>query len=150
MLFIENSTSAFTPTTMSLGTAPSMLATWFSLSARPHVYKDVSEVQSYRKFRDLQEKRGLHTSPTLLAGSLAAGGQFMVGGDIEPVAEKKYSNLKEYLSLYPEYSCLYIGDNGQGDVRAAEMLLNEEIVVGQDEGKVKSQMITLRGIILKT
>ena len=70
------------------------------LSARPHVYKDVSEVQSYTKFRDLQEKRGLHTSPTLLAGSLEAGRQFMVGGDIEPVAEKKYSNLKEYLSLY--------------------------------------------------
>ncbi len=98
------------------------------LSARPHVYKDVSEVQSYSKFRDLQEKRGLHTSPTLLAGSLAAGRQFMVGGEIEPVAEKKYSNLKEYLSLYPEYSCLYIGDNGQGDVRAAEMLLNGDIV----------------------
>ena len=97
------------------------------LSARPHVYKDVSEVQSYTKFRDLQEKRGLHTSPTLLAGSLEAGRQFMVGGDIEPVAEKKYSNLKEYLSLYPEYSCLYIGDNGQGDVRAAEMFLNGEV-----------------------
>ena len=40
------------------------------LSARPHVYKDVSEVQSYKKFRDLQEKRDLYTSPTLLAGSL--------------------------------------------------------------------------------
>jgi hypothetical protein len=95
------------------------------LSARPHVYKDVSEVQSYLKFRDLQEKRDLYTSPTLLAGSLEAGRQFMVRGNIEPVAVKKYANLKEYLAIYPEYNCMYIGDNGQGDVRAAEMMFDE-------------------------
>lgn len=96
------------------------------LSARPHVYKDVSEVQSYKKFRDLQEKRDLYTSPTLLAGSLEAGRQYMVRGNIEPVAQKKYSNLKEYLAIYPEYSCMYVGDNGQGDVRTAEMMFDEE------------------------
>ena len=45
------------------------------LSARPHVYKDVSENVTYEKFRWLQETRGLHTSPTLLAGSLDTGGQ---------------------------------------------------------------------------
>jgi hypothetical protein len=38
------------------------------LSARPHVYKDVSESITYQKFRWLQETRGLHTSPSLLAG----------------------------------------------------------------------------------
>ena len=43
------------------------------LSARPHVYKDVSENVTYEKFRWLQETRGLHTSPTLLAGSLDTG-----------------------------------------------------------------------------
>jgi hypothetical protein len=48
------------------------------LSARPHVYKDVSENVTYKKFRDLQEKRGLYTSPALLAGSLDTGGEFMV------------------------------------------------------------------------
>ena len=95
------------------------------LSARPHVYKDVSEVQSYRKFRDLQEKRDLYTSPTLLAGSLEAGRQYMVRGNIEPVAQKKYSNLKEFLAIYPEYSCMYVGDNGQGDVRTAEMMFED-------------------------
>ena len=88
-------------------------------------------MQSYKKFRDLQEKRDLYTSPTLLAGSLEAGRQWMVRGNIEPVAQKKYSNLREYLALYPEYSCMYVGDNGQGDVRTAEMMFDEE---DEDEG----------------
>lgn len=38
------------------------------LSARPHVYKDVSENVTYQKLRRLQVTRGLHTSPSLLAG----------------------------------------------------------------------------------
>lgn len=38
------------------------------LSARPHVYKSVSESVTYSKFRYLQQERGLYTSPTLLAG----------------------------------------------------------------------------------
>ena len=45
------------------------------LSARPHVYKSVSENVSYDKFRTLQKERGLYTSPSLLAGSLDTGGQ---------------------------------------------------------------------------
>lgn len=43
------------------------------LSARPHVYKSVSENVSYDKFRALQKERGLYTSPSLLAGSLDTG-----------------------------------------------------------------------------
>jgi hypothetical protein len=43
------------------------------LSARPHVYKDVSENVTYVKFKNLQENRGLYTSPSLLAGSLDTG-----------------------------------------------------------------------------
>jgi hypothetical protein len=39
------------------------------LSARPHVYKDVSENVTYQKLRRLQVTRGLHTSPSLLAGT---------------------------------------------------------------------------------
>ena len=38
------------------------------LSARPHVYKDYSEYITYQKSQWLQETRGLHTSPSLLAG----------------------------------------------------------------------------------
>ena len=93
------------------------------LSARPHVYKSVSENVSYTKFKTLQQERGLYTTPTLLAGSLDTGGQFMVKGDSEPLAVKKFENFREYLAIYPEYTCIFIGDNGQGDVRTAEMVL---------------------------
>lgn len=97
------------------------------ISARPHVYKDVSESQTYNKFRQLQEKRGLHTSPTLLAGSLDTGSKFLVLKDSEALARKKYENFQEYLSLYPEFSCVFVGDNGQGDVRAAELVLDDPL-----------------------
>lgn len=95
------------------------------LSARPHVYKDVSENVTYNKLKFLQEERGLHTSPTLLAGSLDTGSQFIVKGNCEPLAAKKFENFKEYLSLYPEFTCIFIGDNGQGDVRTAEMIMDD-------------------------
>ena len=100
------------------------------LSARPHVYKEVSETHTYAKFRDLQEKSGLYTSPTLLAGSLSTGTNFMVGGNPEPLALKKFENLKEYLHVYPEFSCIIIGDNGQGDVRTAEMVKDDKNLRG--------------------
>ena len=93
------------------------------LSARPHVYKDLSENQSFEKFRKLLDSHRLHTSPSLLAGSLDTGSQFIVGGSMEPLARKKFENFVEYLALYPEFRCIFIGDNGQSDVRASEMLL---------------------------
>lgn len=96
------------------------------LSARPHVYKDVSESATYTKLRLLQENRGLHTSPTLLAGDLDTGGKFLISKDSEPLAQKKYDNFREFLTLYPEFTCIFIGDNGQGDVRAAEMVMNNK------------------------
>jgi hypothetical protein len=58
-------------------------------------------------------------------GSLDTGGQFMVKGDTEPLAMKKFENFCEYLTLYPEFSCIFVGDNGQGDVRTAEMVLSD-------------------------
>ncbi len=96
------------------------------LSARPHLYKEVSEAHNYAKFRDLQEKRNLYTSPTLLTGSLSTGTNFIVGGSPEPLAVKKFENMTEYLKVYPEFSCILVGDNGQGDVRAAEMIQDDE------------------------
>ncbi|RYH10040.1 hypothetical protein EON65_39705 [archaeon] len=95
------------------------------LSARPHVYKDVSENVTYVKFKQLQEERGLYTSPSLLAGSLDTGSQFMIRGDSEPLARKKFDNFKEFLTLYPEFTFIFIGDNGQGDVRTAELVLGD-------------------------
>jgi hypothetical protein len=96
------------------------------LSARPHVYKSVSENVTYDKFRKLQKERCLYTSPTLLAGSLDTGSQFMVKGNPEPLALNKFENFREYLALYPEYTCIFIGDNGQGDVRTAELVLKDK------------------------
>jgi hypothetical protein len=98
------------------------------LSARPHVYKDVSESFTYDKFKLLQQSRGLHTSPTLLAGSLDAGGKFMVNLDSEPLAVKKFDNFCSFLTIYPEFKCVFIGDNGQGDVRTTELMLEDEKV----------------------
>ena len=103
------------------------------LSARPHVYKDVSENYSYEKFKTLQATRGLYTSPSLLAGNLDSGSQFMLGGSMEPLALKKFQNFTEYIGLYPEYQCVFIGDNGQGDVRAAEMVTADDKLKGNIE-----------------
>ncbi|CAK4655188.1 unnamed protein product [Aphanomyces euteiches] len=92
------------------------------LSARPHVYKDVSEKKSYAKFEKYNQIRGMHCLPSMLAGSVSSGTAFVVKGDLEPMAVKKFENFCEYYSIYPEYKHIFIGDNGQGDVRAAEMI----------------------------
>ncbi|KAI9916684.1 hypothetical protein PsorP6_018248 [Peronosclerospora sorghi] len=95
------------------------------LSARPHVYKDVSEKKSYAKFVALHEKMGMHTLPTMLAGNLKSGRAFMWQGDLEPMAQKKFENFCEFYQLYPEFKHVFVGDNGQGDVRAAELIVEK-------------------------
>ncbi|OWZ22785.1 hypothetical protein PHMEG_0002457 [Phytophthora megakarya] len=95
------------------------------LSARPHVYKDVSEKKSYAKFAALHEKMGMHTLPTMLAGNLKSGRAFMWQGDLEPMAQKKFENFCEFYQLYPEFKHVFVGDNGQGDVRAAELIVEQ-------------------------
>merc|ERR1711871_1501721 len=95
------------------------------LSARPHIYKDMSENVSFAKFKALKEKSGMHTTPSLLAGSMESGSQFLFQGLMDPLAQKKYDNFREYLTLYPEFKCIFIGDNGQGDVRVSEMIYDE-------------------------
>ncbi|KAG1685342.1 hypothetical protein DVH05_008447 [Phytophthora capsici] len=95
------------------------------LSARPHVYKDVSEKKSYTKFAALHEKMGMHTLPTMLAGNLQSGRAFMWQGDLEPMAQKKFENFCEFYQLYPEFKHVFVGDNGQGDVRAAELIVEK-------------------------
>lgn len=95
------------------------------LSARPHVYKDMSEKKSYAKFAALYEKKGMHTLPTMLAGNLKSGRAFMVQGDLEPMARKKFENFCEYYQLYPEFTHVFVGDNGQADIRAAELIVEK-------------------------
>ncbi|KAF4759247.1 hypothetical protein FOZ63_012158, partial [Perkinsus olseni] len=88
------------------------------LSARPHVYKDLTENKSYEKFIKYYQDGVLHCVPTLLPGSMTKGADFLLRERLEPLAENKYTNFKEYASLYPEYDFVFIGDNGQADVRA--------------------------------
>lgn len=91
------------------------------LSARPHVYKDMSETETYRKLSMLFCAEKLHAKPTLLAGDINSGGKYMLTDDPKHLAATKYKNFEEYMQLYPEFSFVFIGDNGQGDVRMAEM-----------------------------
>ena len=39
------------------------------------------------------------------------------------MAQRKFENFSEYYQLYPEYTHIFVGDNGQGDVRAAEIIV---------------------------
>ena len=97
------------------------------LSARPHIYKDISEALSFAKFKALKETKGMHTTPSLLAGSMGSGSQFLFQGLMEPLGLKKYDNFREYVSLYPEFECIFVGDNGQADVRVSEMIYDEPL-----------------------
>jgi len=93
------------------------------LSARPHVYKDVSEKVNFGKFEKLVSTRGMHTMPSLLAGDVTSGLETLMKNDFEPLAQKKFNNFQKYVSIYPEFRHVFIGDNGQGDVRAAELMV---------------------------
>ncbi|KAL7501183.1 hypothetical protein ACHAWT_011044 [Skeletonema menzelii] len=97
------------------------------LSARPHLYKDFSEKHNFSKFEKLRERQGsrLHTIPSLLAGDLSSGREFMMTNDFEPLAKKKFQNFKQFVSIYPEYRHVFICDNGQGDVRAGELMYDQ-------------------------
>lgn len=99
------------------------------LSARPHVYRDISEKQNFAKFELLRAntmdgRKGLHTTPSLLSGDLSSGSQYVMTNDFEPLAQKKVDNFRRYVSIYPEYKHIFVCDNGQGDVRAAEIMFN--------------------------
>lgn len=101
------------------------------LSARPHLYKDMSEKHNFAKFQKLREREGvdgrggLHTIPSLLAGDITSGREFMMTNDFGPLALKKFDNFKRFVSIYPEYRHVFICDNGQGDVRAGEMMFDQ-------------------------
>lgn len=61
------------------------------LSARPHVYKDVSEKINFKKFENLLVKRGMHTMPSLLAGDVNSGLETLYKNDFEPLGKKDCS-----------------------------------------------------------
>ena len=83
------------------------------------MFSDLAERSSYAKFAHLLQAKRLHTMPTLLTGDLKTGGEMMLRGDMEPLAQKKAQNFLEFQALYPEFDFVFVGDNGQGDARAA-------------------------------
>jgi len=95
------------------------------LSARPHTYKDLTEQVSYAHFARLRRAGLLHATPTLLAGDLSTSLKVVTspGAAFEAVARKKFERFVEYARLYPDYDFVFFGDNGQGDVRTAELML---------------------------
>ena len=100
------------------------------LSARPHVYKDMSEKANFKKFEKMRAtggdgKKGMHATPSLLAGDIASGTQYIISNNFESLAVKKFDNFKRYVSIYPEYTHVFVADNGQGDVRAGDMMFDK-------------------------
>lgn len=93
------------------------------LSARPHVYKSLSESRTFLKFQQIE---GLRARPALLSGNLGSGTKYLLNDDTKALAITKYQSFKEYITLYPEYKSVFIGDNGQGDVIAAEYMFRDK------------------------
>jgi len=92
------------------------------LSARPHLYKDYSESHSFEKLRLLRETKGLHTRASLLCGDPISGTEFL-RGNYEPLGLRKYENFINYIKLYPEFTFVWVGDNGQSDYFTAVKII---------------------------
>jgi hypothetical protein len=60
------------------------------------------------------------------------------------IARKKFENFQQYVSIYPEFRHVFICDNGQGDVMAAELMVEafpkqvEAIYVQEVQDKSKT------------
>jgi len=102
------------------------------LSARPHIIKDMSENVSYRFFQQLVKEKRLHAMPTLLAGKLRSSVLATVRAVAHwpnpwsPMGVEKYRCMRDYNRLHPDSPFVFFGDNGQGDVVAAEMAVSDD------------------------
>ncbi|CAE8648706.1 unnamed protein product [Polarella glacialis] len=102
------------------------------LSARPHIYKSVMEDKSYKLFLSLFHEGRLHTVPTLLPGLLSCGLRAMLtvacwhSRAWRKVGEAKFKTFTQFQTLYPEYDFIFLGDNGQGDLLAAQLMAEKE------------------------
>ena len=110
-------TTTTTTTTATTATATANTTTTTTTTA------DLAEAHTYEKFLHLVDEGKLYGVPTMLAGDLASGISYMTTDNFEYLAEKKFQNFMEYAQLYPEFSHVFVGDNGQGDVRAAELVM---------------------------
>uniref|UniRef100_A0A7S2PID7 Uncharacterized protein n=1 Tax=Zooxanthella nutricula TaxID=1333877 RepID=A0A7S2PID7_9DINO len=99
------------------------------LSARPHVYKNIAESHSYRLFEMLVRDQRMHSLPTLLPGRLRSGIGAMFMQPLKNtmawknVGINKFKTYVDFRELYLEYDYIFFGDNGQGDLYAAQRML---------------------------
>lgn len=102
------------------------------ISARPHLYKDVSEGFSYQMFRTLMEEGLLHSLPTLLPGHKRQGLRAMASylcrsrksHAWQAVGDRKHKTFCNFRKLYNEYDFVFFGDNGQGDLWSAQHMVS--------------------------
>lgn len=102
------------------------------ISTRPHIYKDISERVSYQLFQHMLHEGQLHSLPTLIPGKMLTSFCAVVKAFMRcpsawrAAGEVKFLAMLEFSQLYPEYSLVFFGDNGQGDLLAAELALEHE------------------------
>ena len=74
----------------------------------------------------------MHVVPTLLPGKLKQGliatflYPFIKTRAWKAVGELKFSTFMDYAALYSEYSFVFCGDDGQGDLLAGEMMMHQQ------------------------
>jgi len=101
------------------------------LSARPHLYKDLAEDHSYRLFESLVQDNSMHSFPTLLPGKwqhclkALLRSIFSKSKTWISVGDYKVATYRKFRQLYPEYDFMFFGDNGQGDLWAAQRMLTD-------------------------
>ncbi|MDP2434140.1 MAG: DUF2183 domain-containing protein [archaeon] len=93
------------------------------LSARPSVGDSgITESATYHRLQTIWDERQVPSPiPNLLPGSLRGSGPSLFG-KMDGIAAKKFQNFIEYAQIYPEARFIFIGDNGQADVKTAEMM----------------------------
>lgn len=98
------------------------------LSARPRVYKDLTARRTFSVFKELFHRGKLHSLPSLITGSMRRGvlatlrALCSVRTAWQQVGEKKVECFQRYRALYAEYDFVFFGDNGQGDLLAAQRM----------------------------
>jgi phosphatidate phosphatase APP1 len=63
----------------------------------------------------------LHTLPNLLPGDFSS--LRSLAGHMDGIRDKKIANFESYMMLYPDFSFVFFGDNGQADHQVAEEML---------------------------
>jgi len=121
------------------------------LSARPHVYKDVAEDKTYHMFHNLTASGHMHSLPTLLPGKLVSGlcgllcGKWLGPRAWRKIGEDKFMTYLNFRKLYSEYDFVFLGDDGQGDLLAGQLMLRHEGSLLQREASEKGGL--LAGIV---